>query len=170
MIYLFLNKERYENDIRALLMAFYHGEKILARNMENMADENFEYAAADRILTVIYGDGGLKLELRSGSKELLGEKGYAGLPEDRKEGKNVLKSCLYELLTEVTGKVLPWGTLTGIRPTKIPMAMYEDGKAGRKRRHIFGKHTKCRKKKSVSVPGWLKMSGGFWKAWIIINL
>lgn len=30
MIYLFLNKERYENDIRALLMAFYHGEKILA--------------------------------------------------------------------------------------------------------------------------------------------
>ena len=49
MIYLFLNKERYENDIRALLMAFYHGEKILARNMENMADENFEYAAADRI-------------------------------------------------------------------------------------------------------------------------
>ena len=129
MIYLFLNKERYENDIRALLMAFYHGEKILARNMENMADENFEYAAADRILTVIYGDGGLKLELRSGSKELLGEKGYAGLPEDRKEGKNVLKSCLYELLTEVTGKVLPWGTLTGIRPTKIPMAMYEDGKS-----------------------------------------
>ena len=77
MIYLFLNKERYENDIRALLMAFYHGEKILARNMENMADENFEYAAADRILTVIYGDGGLKLELRSGSKELLGEIGRA---------------------------------------------------------------------------------------------
>lgn len=120
MIYLFLNKERYENDIRALLMAFYHGEKILARNMENMADENFEYAAADRILTVIYGDGGLKLELRSGSKELLGEKGYTGLPEDRKEGKNVLKSCLYELLTEVTGKVLPWGTLTGIRSDKNP--------------------------------------------------
>lgn len=36
MIELILNEERYENDIRALLMAFYHGEKILARKPENM--------------------------------------------------------------------------------------------------------------------------------------
>ena len=99
---------------------FTMGEKILARNMENMADENFEYAAADRILTVIYGDGGLKLELRSGSKELLGEKGYAGLPEDRKEGKNVLKSCLYELLTEVTGRNTAMGNSDGHPSDKNP--------------------------------------------------
>lgn len=129
MIYLFLNKERYENDIRALLMAFYHGEKILARNIEKVADEKFEYTDSDRILTVTYENGGLNMRLCDGRKKLFGEKQNAGFPEDRKEGKNVLKACLYELLSEVTGKRLPWGTLTGIRPTKIPMAMYEEGKS-----------------------------------------
>lgn len=129
MIYVFLNKDRYENDIRALLMAFYHGEKILVRNLDNMADEKIEYGDSDRILTVTYENGGLNLCLWDGGEKLLGEKQKAELPEERKEGKNVLKACLYELLSEVTGKKLPWGTLTGIRPTKIPMAMYEAGKS-----------------------------------------
>ncbi len=48
-------------------------------------------------------------------------------PTDRRETKNRLKQKLYGLLAEVSGKVLPWGTLTGIRPTKIPMAMLEEG-------------------------------------------
>ena len=47
---------------------------------------------------------------------------------DRKETKNALKQNLYELLKEGTGRELPWGTLTGIRPTKIPMKLMEDGK------------------------------------------
>ena len=45
----------------------------------------------------------------------------------RTEIKNRLKQLLYALLSEHTGKQLPWGTLTGIRPTKIPMAMLEEG-------------------------------------------
>lgn len=47
---------------------------------------------------------------------------------DRKETKNRLKQCLYQLLSEYTGQKLPWGTLTGIRPTKIPMSMLEEGR------------------------------------------
>ena len=47
---------------------------------------------------------------------------------DRKETKNRLKQALYHLLADYTGETLPWGTLTGIRPTKIPMAMLEEGK------------------------------------------
>ncbi|MCD8216734.1 MAG: coproporphyrinogen dehydrogenase HemZ [Clostridiales bacterium] len=46
---------------------------------------------------------------------------------DRRETKNRLKQKLYELLAELSGTTLPWGTLTGIRPTKIPMAMLEEG-------------------------------------------
>ena len=46
---------------------------------------------------------------------------------DRKATKNVLKSMLYELLRDYTGQDLPWGNLTGIRPTKIPMALLEQG-------------------------------------------
>lgn len=49
--------------------------------------------------------------------------------EDRKKTKNELKQQLYYLLTVYAGKTLPWGTLTGIRPTKIPMELLEEGKS-----------------------------------------
>lgn len=48
---------------------------------------------------------------------------------DRADTKNRLKQNLYELLSGETGKKLPWGTLTGIRPTKIPMKFLEEGKS-----------------------------------------
>lgn len=48
--------------------------------------------------------------------------------KDRHETKNVLKRMVYRTLSEVSGKELPWGDLTGIRPTKIPMKMLEEGK------------------------------------------
>ena len=41
---------------------------------------------------------------------------------------NALKHLLYGILSEFTDKELPWGNLTGIRPTKIPYAMLEEGK------------------------------------------
>lgn len=47
---------------------------------------------------------------------------------DRTETKNALKEHLYRLLEEETGHGLPWGTLTGIRPTKIPMQLLDEGK------------------------------------------
>lgn len=48
---------------------------------------------------------------------------------DRKETKNRLKRGIYQMFSEYTGQTLPWGTLTGIRPTKIPMSMLEEGKS-----------------------------------------
>lgn len=47
---------------------------------------------------------------------------------NRTETKNALKEHLYRLLEEETGQPLPWGTLTGIRPTKIPMQMLDEEK------------------------------------------
>jgi oxygen-independent coproporphyrinogen-3 oxidase len=47
---------------------------------------------------------------------------------DRAAAKNQLKQTLYRLLSESTGRTLPWGTLTGIRPTKIPMKLLEEGR------------------------------------------
>lgn len=44
---------------------------------------------------------------------------------DRKAVKNQAKRLVYDVMYEKTGKKLPWGTLTGIRPTKIPMSLYE---------------------------------------------
>lgn len=48
---------------------------------------------------------------------------------DRKEAKNSLKREVYDTLSAYTGKKLPWGILSGIRPTKIPMKMLKEGKS-----------------------------------------
>lgn len=45
---------------------------------------------------------------------------------EKAERKNRLKRRLYRELSERTGKELPWGTLTGIRPTKIAMGKLEE--------------------------------------------
>ena len=47
----------------------------------------------------------------------------------RKENKDILKLALYQLLVKLTGKTLPWGNLTGIRPAKLAMGMLEEGKS-----------------------------------------
>ena len=44
---------------------------------------------------------------------------------DRKATKNSLKRLIYRAMNNITGRQLPWGTLTGIRPTKIPMSLLE---------------------------------------------
>ena len=46
---------------------------------------------------------------------------------DHLEAKNVIKQLFYEMLCERTGRTLPWGSLTGIRPTKIALTRLEEG-------------------------------------------
>ena len=45
----------------------------------------------------------------------------------RKERKDIVKIALYKLLVKLTGKTLPWGNLTGIRPAKLAMGLIESG-------------------------------------------
>ena len=79
-------------------------------------------------MEALYEGAGMRLVVKSDQDVLLAEDVIEVMPEDRKEGKNCLKSHLYDVLSKVTGKQLPWGTLTGIRPTKIPMAFLDEGK------------------------------------------
>lgn len=41
--------------------------------------------------------------------------------------KRYAKLCIYELLVKVTGKQMPWGSLTGIRPTKLARQLQGEG-------------------------------------------
>ena len=53
-----------------------------------------------------------------------------GIPEygaDRKGTRATLKRELYLTLSAYTGRTLPWGVLSGIRPIKIPIHMLNDG-------------------------------------------
>ena len=46
---------------------------------------------------------------------------------DHSATKNVIKKLFYQMLVKRTGHELPWGSLTGIRPTKIALSRLEAG-------------------------------------------
>jgi oxygen-independent coproporphyrinogen-3 oxidase len=48
---------------------------------------------------------------------------------DKKLARNPLKAGLYKLLSEYTGKELPWGSMTGVRPTKVATERLERGES-----------------------------------------
>lgn len=50
----------------------------------------------------------------------------------RPEAKNEVKRALYEKLCKDTGRTLPWGTLSGIRPVKIARRLVEEGETAEK--------------------------------------
>lgn len=56
----------------------------------------------------------------------------------KKESHNEFKKNLYIQLSNETGKTLPWGFLTGVRPSKIAYTMLEEG---RTRRDILDEFT-----------------------------
>lgn len=63
--------------------------------------------------------------------------------------KNIIKRIVYRMFSNLSGgKELPWGTLSGIRPVKLPMALLEAGKddqeiaAELKDRYLIGQE-KC---------------------------
>lgn len=124
MIGILLNDHAYEQDIRELLMAFYPGE-------------TFVYEEKPEALFYLKGrvsEDRKSFQLTVG--EACQEEGTcpilcieADYDTDRFETKNRIKRGLYDLLKEKTGKVLPWGTLTGIRPSKIVTSKLEQGQS-----------------------------------------
>ena len=139
MIQIGLTKDAYEYEIRGLLMAFYPGVLIQAEKeveeksweetagiWEDKSEENSrqEENKTELRLGFFYpeeeGNGRIVLWEKSGRRQ---EADFPFHSLRDKETKTNLKNTLYALLSRQTGKTLPWGTLTGIRPTKIPMAI-----------------------------------------------
>ena len=111
MIGILLEDNGFEQDIRELLMAFYPGEKFVHQETEG----------TEFYVKGTPGAGVYRLELDGDAAEF-------PVPEgDRLETKNRIKRTLYRMLEKRTGRSLPWGTLTGIRPTKIPLTKLEEG-------------------------------------------
>lgn len=60
-------------------------------------------------------------------KELLKSLELDASVKTKTKYKNIMKRFLYHLLSEVSHRELPWGILTGIRPTKLVFDMLEKG-------------------------------------------
>lgn len=108
-------KEQYEYDIHALVKAFYPEYHVKVATAGKLADQGY-----DADLKVLFGDGGAEIRFRDDPHEYRRE-----LPEQ--DYKRAFKRFFYLTLVEKTKKTLPWGNLTGIRPTKIAMELLEKG-------------------------------------------
>lgn len=123
MIAVQLNKRDFEYDIHSLIRAFYPGMDVPVYQEAEPHPEGWE-----KKLMVDYQPDKITLVFQDSDGQILAKREQQVEYEaDRKATKNVLKSMLYELLRDYTGQDLPWGNLTGIRPTKIPMALLEQG-------------------------------------------
>lgn len=134
MITVQLNEPDFEYDIHSLVKAFYPQHDVLVKAMprEEFPESVFHLVVNyDRKNHMIDFKFYEREQQENGATEEKMTLGGSVLVDfaDRKKTKNELKQQLYYLLTLYAGKTLPWGTLTGIRPTKIPMELLEEGKS-----------------------------------------
>ena len=116
-----VNIPSYEYDIHSLVKAFYPKAEVSVQ-----VKDAFETDCPFQ-MDVHFTEGHVNVTTYQNGETLY--VGFCDLPDTltRKEVKDRFKRLIYQALSGHSGRVLPWGTLTGIRPTKIPMAMLEEG-------------------------------------------
>lgn len=132
MILLLQNRQEYNNDIRAMLMAFYPGVRIAEQSDGQQIQLVFraEYAEAETVLAL--GRPASETDASGQDKtacevEYIAFEKLAGDYRDKAVFRNRIKRAAYGLLCAYTGQTLPWGDLTGVRPTKIAMKQLNAG-------------------------------------------
>ena len=140
MIDVILSDKIYENDVYPLVKAFYPEETIKVysaseytpsgelNNLEDNKADVMQGADGNRIsLTMDFHTDGVTISLRVGDHSELYHQYEFEVKLTKAAYKNAFKRILYETLGKLTGRLLPWGILTGIRPTKLVYEMLEQG-------------------------------------------
>lgn len=126
LIVVTVNNAGFEYDIHSLVKAFYPACDVKVAVEET--EESSGYGLPD--LNIVFEKEAVLLSVSCGEGQTASfAANKVEISEDmpRPEVKNRLKQLIYVALSKHTGKQLPWGTLTGIRPTKIPMLLLEEG-------------------------------------------
>ncbi len=118
----FVNKENYIYDIHSLMKSFYADEEVSVKAFDS-GDIEME-DTADFVVELGLGSFEIRVKDQLGNFEV---KKYITSSEHTL-AKNHFKREFYLVLSRRTDKELPWGDLTGIRPTKIPMNLLAEGK------------------------------------------
>ncbi len=127
MIIVYTDKEKYFYDIHSLVKSFYPEEDVLVfvKGTRQIPEDANVILTID--MTLSWDEGHIDADFiwdgraaKSFSMDCIRES-EACSADMTDSPKNVLKRLLYTVLNEETGKDLPWGTLTGIRPVKIAM-------------------------------------------------
>ncbi len=151
MITVQLNRQNFEYDVHSLVKAFYpeedvqityalpEGEVVSEDSVQKQRKAPEEETVPSLRLVISFGgdeedqtdgitEGQITVTFIDADGNTALEDGISmNWSADRKEVKNELKRLMYRMLSAYSGQELPWGNLTGIRPTKIPMALLEQG-------------------------------------------
>ena len=142
MLGILLNDPSYEQDIRELMMAFYPGETFAHEKQDDvrMYVEGVYNGAGEFCLRMLCDD------------RTEDERTFQLDYSNRLAAKTAIKRELYNMLSKRTGKELPWGTLTGIRPTKIALTrLYEGWTEDEIRKYMADTYLTSREKIDLSV-------------------
>ncbi len=131
MINVYTNRENYQYDLHALVKSFYPehdvrvcAEQLLPRQTDKTVNKNIQEQDSTKQVIVHLADDSMKVVF-----DIDGRKEYSHTYENCTDViKKECKLSLYHDLCDYTGKTLPWGNLTGIRPTKLAMGMVAEGK------------------------------------------
>ena len=116
MIYLIQNDRQYDYDVRAIALAFFEREKIQEIEEKDLPEDLGEA----RLCRLDFLEGEI-LGLMTDAAGRTVTEGVRCDYNDHKNCRNDVSRFLYRLFSSYTGRSLPWGMLTGIRPTKIIM-------------------------------------------------
>jgi len=118
MIWIRTDEPRFFSDLGDVLRLFY-GDVAMSLEAGDTVFEH-RFTDADGLWTDTWAS--------QGRQATLSRPACDGAPlEVKRQRKRQVKQALYNLLKELTGMRPPWGSLTGIRPTRL---LYEDMEAG----------------------------------------
>ena len=136
------SRHEFEYDIYSLLKAFWPQAEITIR----YADEDPELQENESLCELRFSENGPGREtagflLKPAGVDEAAELGLPGADEifreteidlnwDRITVKNHVKELVYRTVSEKTGRQLPWGDLTGIRPVKLMSGLLASGYSG----------------------------------------
>ena len=111
-----INKGEREYDVYALLTSFFPGVEVVTA-----ADAKGEFEGLFEIK-----EDGANVTISLNFEEIDKAKDFEIKSAEKDAAKKEFGLALYDFLCECTGKELPWGNLTGIRPTKLIRTMLEE--------------------------------------------
>ena len=149
MIEIRLEDASFEQDIRPLVRAFFSREDMKVIICDFEEPEKVDVTVSNFVLSVHNDEKLIEMWFKDDAKRTVRKKyEYSEVEEDRRLYKNELKKVLYAILKEYTKEELPWGTLTGIRPTKIACDYIEEGRSDEEVRKFYHEQYLCGEEKT----------------------
>lgn len=157
MLTIELNRANYEYDVNSLVRAFYPGEQVTVltpestpqRRQQNAEEQERRQSGGESLLSMEMELADEGAALKFGGRAFDWQYRPAGTARDELEYKHEFKRFLYRSLCDYTQRTLPWGSLTGIRPTKIAYGMLEQGRDRQEILDVFEKHYQVSHEKAL---------------------